>query len=176
MPTLMIRSDSYVRLSDLMISFGSSSRTKSERARQLPASTSITSLPKPRTARVPVIGKGGERRVGSRIVLIVDRLTREAASWRRFSTFRGSRATESNGGLFKEEYIRSIGSFRDAVLSILATIAKQERVRLSERIKADFDRHQCKATRSAGPDSSLIVPRNFTTEPFTTITNPEIRR
>src|SRR5262245_56344429 len=34
---------------------------------------------------------------------------------------------------FTEQYLDSCGIFRDAVLSILATIAKQERIRLSER-------------------------------------------
>jgi DNA invertase Pin-like site-specific DNA recombinase len=37
---------------------------------------------------------------------------------------------------FTEQYFDSCGVFRDAVISILATIAKQERVRLSERTKA----------------------------------------
>jgi DNA invertase Pin-like site-specific DNA recombinase len=37
---------------------------------------------------------------------------------------------------FTEQYLDSCGAFRDAVLSILATIAKQERVRLSERTLA----------------------------------------
>ena len=34
---------------------------------------------------------------------------------------------------FTEQYLDSCGLFKDAVISILATIAKQERVRLSER-------------------------------------------
>ena len=34
---------------------------------------------------------------------------------------------------FTEQYLDSCGVFKDAVLSILATIAKQERIRLSER-------------------------------------------
>src|SRR5579872_4391977 len=34
----------------------------------------------------------------------------------------------------QEEYLDSCGVFRDAVLSILATIAQQERIRLSERV------------------------------------------
>ena len=37
---------------------------------------------------------------------------------------------------FTEQYLDSCGGFRDAVLAILAVIAKQERVRLSERTKA----------------------------------------
>jgi len=37
---------------------------------------------------------------------------------------------------FTEQYFDSCGIFKDAVISIVATIAKQERVRLSERTKA----------------------------------------
>lgn len=37
---------------------------------------------------------------------------------------------------FTEQYLDSCGAFRDAVLAILAVIAKQERVRLSERTRA----------------------------------------
>jgi DNA invertase Pin-like site-specific DNA recombinase len=37
---------------------------------------------------------------------------------------------------FTEQYLDSCGIFKDAVLSILATIAKQERIRISERVNA----------------------------------------
>jgi len=37
---------------------------------------------------------------------------------------------------FSEQYLDSCGIFKDAVIGILAVIAKQERVRLSERTKA----------------------------------------
>jgi DNA invertase Pin-like site-specific DNA recombinase len=52
---------------------------------------------------------------------------------------------------FKEEYLRSIGPFRDAVLSILATIAKQERIRLSERVKAGLDRARAQGKQLGRP-------------------------
>lgn len=39
-----------------------------------------------------------------------------------------------------EEYLDSTGLFRDAVIAILAVIAKQERVRRSERAKAAIER------------------------------------
>jgi DNA invertase Pin-like site-specific DNA recombinase len=39
-----------------------------------------------------------------------------------------------------EQYLDSTGMFREAVISILAVIAKQERVRLSERTKAGLER------------------------------------
>jgi DNA invertase Pin-like site-specific DNA recombinase len=41
---------------------------------------------------------------------------------------------------YREEYLRSIGIFKEAVLAILACIAKQERVRLSERVNAGLNR------------------------------------
>jgi DNA invertase Pin-like site-specific DNA recombinase len=41
---------------------------------------------------------------------------------------------------FTEEYLDGTGLFRDAVISILAAIAKQERVRLSERTLAGLER------------------------------------
>lgn len=41
---------------------------------------------------------------------------------------------------FTEQYLDSCGLFRDAVISILATVAKQERVRLSERTIAGLQR------------------------------------
>lgn len=41
---------------------------------------------------------------------------------------------------FSEPYFDSCGVFRDAVVAILATLAKQERVRRSERTRAGLDR------------------------------------
>jgi DNA invertase Pin-like site-specific DNA recombinase len=58
---------------------------------------------------------------------------------------------------FKEEYLRSLGYFRDAVLSILAVIAKQERIRISERVKAGLDRAKSQGKDLGRP--KLIVDR-----------------
>jgi DNA invertase Pin-like site-specific DNA recombinase len=41
---------------------------------------------------------------------------------------------------YTEQYLDSCGIFRDAVLAILAVIAKQERVRISERVTAGMQR------------------------------------
>ena len=41
---------------------------------------------------------------------------------------------------FTEPYLDSCGMFREAIIAILGTIAKQERVRLSERVKAGLAR------------------------------------
>jgi len=40
----------------------------------------------------------------------------------------------------QEQYLDSTGIFKDAVISIMATIAKQERIRLSERTVAGLER------------------------------------
>jgi DNA invertase Pin-like site-specific DNA recombinase len=80
-----------------------------------------------------------ERRFDLVLFWSLDRFTREGA----LETLQHLQRLTSNGvdwWSFKEEYLRSIGPFRDAVLSILATIAKQERVRMSERVKAGLDR------------------------------------
>jgi DNA invertase Pin-like site-specific DNA recombinase len=47
---------------------------------------------------------------------------------------------------FTEQYLDSCGIFKDAIVSIMATLAKQERVRLSERTKAGLDRTRSKGT------------------------------
>lgn len=52
---------------------------------------------------------------------------------------------------YREEYLRSIGVFRDAVLAILATIAKQERIRMSERVKAGIERARAAGKKIGGP-------------------------
>src|SRR5438876_10182950 len=41
---------------------------------------------------------------------------------------------------FTEQYLDSTGIFKDAVIGILAAVAKQERVRLSERVQAGLER------------------------------------
>jgi DNA invertase Pin-like site-specific DNA recombinase len=58
---------------------------------------------------------------------------------------------------FTEQYLDCCGVFKDAVLSILATIAKQERVRLSERVHAGL----AKARRAGriGGRPALVVDR-----------------
>jgi DNA invertase Pin-like site-specific DNA recombinase len=59
---------------------------------------------------------------------------------------------------YTEQYLDSCGVFRDAVLSILATIAKQERIRLSERTKAGLEKARRKGKTLGAPRSK--VPRD----------------
>jgi DNA invertase Pin-like site-specific DNA recombinase len=62
---------------------------------------------------------------------------------------------------FTEQYFDSCGIFKDAVISIIATVAKQERVRLSERVKAGLERARAKGKRLGRPrkivDSARIA-------------------
>jgi DNA invertase Pin-like site-specific DNA recombinase len=52
---------------------------------------------------------------------------------------------------FTEQYLDSTGIFRDAVISILATIAKQERLRLSERTRAGLERARASGKQIGRP-------------------------
>jgi DNA invertase Pin-like site-specific DNA recombinase len=52
---------------------------------------------------------------------------------------------------FTEQYFDSCGIFKDAVISILATIAKQERLRISERVRAGLDRARSRGKRLGRP-------------------------
>src|SRR5579862_8875092 len=98
-----------------------------------------------------------ERRFDLVLFWSLDRFTREGA----LETLQHLQRLTSNGvdwWSFREEYLRSIGPFRDAVLSILATIAKQERVRMSERVKAGLDRAKAQGRVIGRP--KVVVDRD----------------
>lgn len=50
-----------------------------------------------------------------------------------------------------EQYLDSTGMFRDAVISILAVVARQERVRLAERTRAGLERVRREGKRLGRP-------------------------
>jgi DNA invertase Pin-like site-specific DNA recombinase len=60
---------------------------------------------------------------------------------------------------YREEYLRSTGVFREAVLAILATIAKQERIRLSERVHAGLSRARAQGKILGRPRAAVRVER-----------------
>jgi len=69
----------------------------------------------------------------------LDRFSREGV----LQTIQHLQFLETNGIHFKsytEQYIDSTGIFKEVIISLLATLAKQERVRLSERVKAGLER------------------------------------
>ena len=67
---------------------------------------------------------------------------------------------------YGEEYFRSIGPFRDAVLGVLACFARQERIRISERVHAGLRRARREGRQLGRPrigarrqDRTLTQPR-----------------
>src|SRR6202012_1393944 len=54
---------------------------------------------------------------------------------------------------FTEQYFDSCGIFRDAVIAIIATVAKQERVRLSQRVKAGLETPRARQADRSPSDS-----------------------
>jgi DNA invertase Pin-like site-specific DNA recombinase len=83
----------------------------------------------------------------------LDRFSREGA----LPTLKHLNLLESYGVGYKsytEQYLDSTGIFKEAVVSILAIVAKQERVRLSERTKAGLSRARTKGTQLGKPGKS----------------------
>ena len=60
---------------------------------------------------------------------------------------------------YTEQYLDSTGLFKDAIVSILALIAKQERVRLSERTKAGMACTKAQGTVLGAPTKSADLVR-----------------
>jgi DNA invertase Pin-like site-specific DNA recombinase len=75
----------------------------------------------------------------------LDRLSREGA----LGTLQHLQRLSQYGVNYKsytEQYIDSCGIFADAVIGIIATIAKQERIRISDRTKAGLQRTKANGT------------------------------
>ncbi|MDF7799325.1 recombinase family protein [Pontiellaceae bacterium B1224] len=53
---------------------------------------------------------------------------------------------------YSEEYLSSLGAFADVVVSILSTLAKQERIRISERTKAGLQRAKAEGKTLGRPE------------------------
>lgn len=56
-----------------------------------------------------------------------------------------------------EQYLDSVGLFQEAIISILATLAKQERIRLSERTKAGMARRRAEGVQMGPPAKNAMV-------------------
>jgi DNA invertase Pin-like site-specific DNA recombinase len=65
----------------------------------------------------------------------LQRLTAHGVGWRSYT----------------EQFLDSVGPFRDAVLAILACLAKQERIRIGERTRAGLDIARAKGKRLGRP-------------------------
>jgi len=80
----------------------------------------------------------------------LDRFSREGA----LPTLQYLNQLEAWGVGYKsltEQYLDSTGLFKEAIISILATLAKQERVRLSERTKAGMARRKAAGVKMGPP-------------------------
>ena len=80
-----------------------------------------------------------KRRFDVLVFYALDRLTREGA----YKTLDYLNRLTAWGVAYRsytEQYLDSCGVFKDAVVSILGVIAKQERLRLSERVRAGMSR------------------------------------
>ena len=60
---------------------------------------------------------------------------------------------------FTEQYFDSCGIFKDAVVAIIATVAKQERVRISQRVKPGLETARAKGHRLGRPQVIIDVRR-----------------
>ncbi len=80
----------------------------------------------------------------------LDRFSREGA----LATLKHLEQLQSYGVGYKsytEQYFDSAGMFREAIIAIMAALAKQERVRLSERTKAGLARAKSQGKRLGMP-------------------------
>lgn len=83
----------------------------------------------------------------------LDRLTREGT----FPTLQYLRRLSDLGIKFKsytEQYVDSLGVFGEAIIGIVAAVAQQERIRLSERTKAGLARVRAQGVKIGRPHGS----------------------
>jgi len=100
-----------------------------------------------RTAFQEMLQDAAARRFDVLFFWSLDRLTREGT----LATLKYLELLETYGVPWRsltEPWIDSAGPFRDVIISLLASLAKQERVRLSERVRAGLSRAKQYGTRS----------------------------
>jgi DNA invertase Pin-like site-specific DNA recombinase len=89
----------------------------------------------------------------------LDRFSREGVT----KTLQYLQQLESYGVAFRsftEPYLDSLGVFKEAILALLASLAKQERIRISERTKAGLERARSRGIRlGRRPCSNEIVQK-----------------
>jgi len=88
----------------------------------------------------------------------LDRLTREGT----YKTLTYLRRLSDAGVKIKsytEQYIDSLGVFGEAIIGVLAAVAPQERIRISERTKAGLARTRAQGTRLGRPVKKVDLRR-----------------
>lgn len=91
-----------------------------------------------------------QRRFDLVLFWALDRFSREGA----LATLQALQQLTSYGVGWKsmtEEYLDSAGVFKEAIISIMATLAKQERVKISERTKAGLERARAQGKKLGRP-------------------------
>ena len=61
---------------------------------------------------------------------------------------------------FTEPYLDSCGTFKDVVISLLATMAKQERIRMGERVRAGIAQARRAGKRLGRPPLRVLKPKD----------------
>jgi DNA invertase Pin-like site-specific DNA recombinase len=87
----------------------------------------------------------------------LDRLSREG-TYETLGHLQRLSASGVDWWSYREEYLRSIGPFRDAVLGVLACVARQERIRISERVHAGLRRARREGRQLGRPRVVVHVP------------------
>jgi DNA invertase Pin-like site-specific DNA recombinase len=108
-----------------------------------------------RTAFQTMFKDASQRKFSVLLFWALDRLSREGV----LETLQHlNRLTSYGVGYrsFTEQYFDSCGIFKDAVIAIIATVAKQERVRLSLRVRAGLEVARAKGKRIGRPPRTLL--------------------
>jgi DNA invertase Pin-like site-specific DNA recombinase len=108
-----------------------------------------------RTAFQTMFKDASQRKFDVLLFWALDRLSREGV----LETLQHlNRLTSYGVGYrsFTEQYFDSCGIFKDAVIAIIATVAKQERVRISLRVRAGLEVARAKGKRIGRPPHTLL--------------------
>jgi DNA invertase Pin-like site-specific DNA recombinase len=103
-----------------------------------------------RTAFQTMFSDASKRKFDVVLFWALDRLSREGV----LETLQHLNRLSSYGvgyRSFTEQYFDSCGIFKDAVIAIIATVAKQERVRISLRVRAGLEVARAKGKRIGRP-------------------------
>jgi DNA invertase Pin-like site-specific DNA recombinase len=98
-----------------------------------------------------------QRKFDVLLFFALDRLTREGT----LATLQYlERLTSYQVGYksFTEPYLDSCGTFKDVVISLLATMAKQERIRMGERVRAGLQRIRRQGKKLGRPPLRVMKP------------------
>ena len=101
-----------------------------------------------------------KRRIDMVLFFALDRFTREGTR----KTIHYLQQLDDYGVMYKsysEQYIDSSGIFRDVIIALLSTLAQQERLRISERVKAGLEKSRTQGRIGGRPSLELITVRRI---------------